>query len=144
MKPFNLGKFKSRQSGTKIEHVVEDAQTYVIREGKRITITTLDNPNPPKTHMPKARAGEFVMFNYERTLAAAGRLRDAPLAVLIELAYRSFKAHRSVVPLGNVKLQSVGISHDAKVRALRHLEAVGMVSVEWRGGSRTPLITILY
>ena len=81
---------------------------------------------------------------YERTLAAAGRLGDAPLAVLIELAYQAFKTHRNVVPLANAALRSVGVSPDAKVRALRRLEANGMVAVDWRGGKKTPLVTLLW
>ena len=100
---------------------------------------------PPKARTPKAKSKDrpFVTLDYERTLAAAGRLRNAPLAVLVELAHQSFKTHRNIVPLSNAKLRSVGISRDAKVRALHHLEAVGMVSVDWRGGRKTPLVTLL-
>jgi hypothetical protein len=113
---FNLNKFKSRQPGT----------------------TT-----PPKARTPKLKDRSFVMLDYERTLAAAGRLRNAPLAVLLVLAYQSFKTHRNTVPLSNVRFRSVGISPDAKVRAVRQLEAEGLVSVDWRGGRKTPLVTLL-
>ena len=99
----------------------------------------------PKVRVPKAKRKDFVMFeNYGRVLAGAGRLRDAPLAVLLVLAHRSFKMHSNTVPLGNKTLLSVGISPDAKVRALRGLEAVGMVSIDWRGGSQTPFVTLLW
>ena len=81
---------------------------------------------------------------YERTLAAAGRLGDAPLAVLVELAYQAFKTHRNVVPLANAALRSVGVSRLAKVRALRQLEASGLVAVDRRGKGRSPLVTLLW
>ena len=38
----------------------------------------------------------------------------------------------------------LGISHDAKVRALRQLEAEEMVTVDWRGGRKTPHVTLLW
>jgi hypothetical protein len=89
----------------------------------------------------KAEPEPFVLLPYERTLAAAGRLRNAPMAVLVELAYRAFKTHKNRVLLSNAAL---GVSHDAKVRALRRLEAVGLVAVDWRGGKKTPLVTLLW
>jgi hypothetical protein len=117
MSPFDLNKFRSRRPRT----------------------TT-----PPKARAPKSKDRPFVMLDYARTLAAAGQLRNAPLAVLLELAHQSFKTHRNTVPLSNVRFRSVGVSPDAKVRALRQLEAVGMISVDWRGGSKTPLVTLLW
>ena len=89
-----------------------------------------------------SRPEAFVQLPYERTLAAAGQLGDAPLAVLVELAHRAFKTHQNTVPLANAALKAVGVSRDAKVRALRGLEAVGMVTVTWRGRGRSPLVTL--
>jgi hypothetical protein len=62
---------------------------------------------------------EFGRLPYKRTLAAAGQLKDTILAVLIELDHRRFKTHQNPVPLTNVALRSVGITHWAKNRALR-------------------------
>jgi hypothetical protein len=86
---------------------------------------------------------KFVKLPYEQTLALAGRLRDAPMAVLVELAYQAFKTHKNPVPLANAALRSVGIRRDAKLRALRQLEADELIAVEWRG-RKSPLITILW
>jgi hypothetical protein len=96
----------------------------------------------PKRVRP-ARFEAFVKLPYEQALGVAGR-RDASLAVLVELAYQAFKMHRNVVPLANAALRSVGVSHDAKVRALRRLEADGMIAVDWRGGRKTPVVTLLW
>jgi hypothetical protein len=90
------------------------------------------------------RPEAFVKLPYQRTLAAAGRLRDAHLAVLVELAYQGFKSRRNQVPLANAALQSVGVSRQAKVRALRRLEVDGMIAVDWRGARKTPLVTLLW
>jgi hypothetical protein len=117
MSPFDLNKFRSRR---------------------------LRTSTPPKARAPKSKDRPFVILDYERTLAAAGQLRNAPLAVLLELAHQSFKTHRNTVPLSNVRFRPIGISPDAKVRALRQLEAVGMISLDWRGGRKTPLVTLLW
>jgi hypothetical protein len=89
------------------------------------------------------RTGRFVQLPYEQALAAAGQIRSAPLAVLIELSYRVFKTQQNPVTLANKTLRSVGISHDAKTRALRQLEAAGL-AVSWRGRGKSPLVTILW
>jgi hypothetical protein len=90
------------------------------------------------------RTRGFVQLPYERTLAAAGQLGNAPLAVLIELAYRAFKTRQNPVPLSNKALQAVGISHDAKTRALQKLEAAGLVVITKRGRGKSPLVTIIW
>jgi hypothetical protein len=97
----------------------------------------------PRTRLHPARPGAFVQLPYKLALTVAGR-RDASLAVLVELAYQAFKTHRNPVPLANAALRSVGVSSDAKVRALRRLEADRIVSVDWRGGRKTPLVMLLW
>lgn len=97
----------------------------------------------PRKRLHPAKPETFVQLPYKLALTAAAR-RDASLAVLIELAHQAFKTHQNVVPLTNAKLKSVGVSPDAKVRALRHLEADGLVSMDWRGGRKTPHVTLLW
>jgi hypothetical protein len=89
------------------------------------------------------RVYEAALRSGWQTLGLAGRLRDAPMAVLVELAYQAFKTHKNPVPLTNAALRSVGIRRDAKLRALRQLEADELIAVEWRG-RKSPLITILW
>ena len=92
-----------------------------------------------------AKSGLFTKWPYERMLTAATKLRNPQLAVLTELSYRTFRAHRAEVLLPNTgALRLAGVSPDAKVRALRSLEAIGMVRVDWRGGKKTPLVTVLW
>jgi hypothetical protein len=87
----------------------------------------------------KSKSETFVKLPYRRTLAAAGRLGDAPMAVMVELAHQAFRTHRKQVPLGNAALRAVGVSHDAKVRALRRLEADGMIALTGAAGGRRRL-----
>jgi hypothetical protein len=87
---------------------------------------------------------KFVMLPYEQTLAAAGHLKSAPLAVLVELAHQMFKTKKSSVTLTNSALRSVGVSYKAKLRTLRQLESAGMIKVVWRGRRRSPLVSVLW
>jgi hypothetical protein len=89
-----------------------------------------------------ARA-KFVKLPYEQTLLAAGELQHAQLAVLVELSHLMFKMHQNPVPLSNTALRSAGMSRMAKLRALRQLEAVGLVKVT-RRGQKSPLVTALW
>ena len=83
----------------------------------------------------------FVQLPYEDALATAGKFHDVRWAILIELAYQVFKQHRNPVPLNNIALSAVGIRRDAKMRALRQLEAAGKVVISLRG-KRCPLVTL--
>ena len=73
-----------------------------------------------------AKPGVFVMLPYELMLEVSG-WRDASAAVLVELAYQAFRTHKSEIALPNTALKKVGGRPDAKVRALRRLEAAGVV-----------------
>jgi hypothetical protein len=84
---------------------------------------------------------KFIMLPYEHTLAAAGRLQNAQLAVLVEIANQVFKTRQNPTPLPNAALRAAGLSRKAKLRALRQLEKVGLVKVSWRG-RKSPLVSI--
>ncbi len=87
---------------------------------------------------------EFVMLPYEQTLAAAGHMKCAVLAVMVELAYQMFRTKSREVRLSNSTLRPIGISYKAKLHALRQLEADGMVKVAWSGKRRSPRVTVLW
>ena len=84
---------------------------------------------------------KFIMLPYEQTLAASGRLQNAQLAVLVEIAHQIFKTHQNPAPLPNTALRVVGVSRKAKLRALRQFEDAGLVTVTWRG-RKCPLVSI--
>jgi hypothetical protein len=50
------------------------------------------------------------MLPYEQTLAAAGRLQNAQLAALVEIAHQVYKTHQNPAPLPNVALRAAGLS----------------------------------
>jgi len=85
----------------------------------------------------------FVQLPYETLLRAAGAMRCALLAIILELDHLVFRTHRNPVELTNTPLREVGITQQAKNRALRKLQLAGLVMVSWRG-QRAPLVTVLW
>jgi hypothetical protein len=112
---------------------------YVVRHGRRVEVETFKAEAPRR----QRRTPTFVKLPYEQCLVAAGKLRSAELAVLLELAHQSFRRHTLTVPLSNAALDRVGVRRRKKLAALRTLEVVGLVSVTWRG-KQCPLVTILW
>ena len=101
----------------------------------------------PKAQRSQRRARSnttFARIPYECGMRLAGQTRTALLAVLLELDHLVFvNRGRNPIELTNAALRSVGISHQSKIRALRHLESAEMVTVCWRG-RRSPLVTVLW
>ena len=96
------------------------------------------------SRVPRPPDETFVKLPYESAMIVAGQTRNALLAVCVELANRRFRLRQNPVLLGNTTLRRFGISHDAKIRALRQLEANGMVTIDWRGGNKTPRVTLFW
>src|SRR6516165_9117905 len=88
---------------------------------------------PQRKYLPGMPWAPFLM---------AARLPGRALHVWV-LAERQAKLRRQrVVTLPAALLAAAGVSPDAKVRALRHLQDAGLVRIEW-GQGRTLRITLL-
>ena len=75
-------------------------------------------------------------------LQRAARLSGKALHVGNALWFRSGIERSRTVKLTNVLLQQFGVDRHAKARALRQLEAAGLVAVSRKPG-RSPMVTIL-
>jgi hypothetical protein len=85
--------------------------------------------------------GAFVRLPYsllERLPRGDG---TAMLAVVMELAYRAWKAEGKPVALPNASLDRVGISRKSKRRVLAQLERAGLVTVT-RNGRKSPQVVV--
>jgi DNA-binding MarR family transcriptional regulator len=67
-------------------------------------------------------------------IAAAARLPGQALAVLLAVYHRAAISRDSRVRLPRGLMQEFGVTKDAKARALRQLEAAGLIRVERRTG----------
>jgi len=63
--------------------------------------------------------------------------------VWIWLLYLAWSQHTKTFRLPNERLGVRGVSPDAKTRALRELEAAGLIRVE-RNRGKSPCVTLLY
>ena len=62
--------------------------------------------------------------------------------VLVWLIYRAWQKKSSTFPVPNKALADLGVSPDVKCRALRQLEAIGLIKVAWCP-RKTPIVTLL-
>jgi hypothetical protein len=111
---------------------------YVIRQGRRIEVETLDTGIPAK----KTRVGQFVQVPLDWATKATKATKTPQAMVWIELLRLAWWTKSDTVALSNEPLKRVGVSRHAKYRALRALTAAGLITVEWRN-RQAPRVTIV-
>jgi hypothetical protein len=74
---------------------------------------------------------------------AARATRTPKAMVWIWLLYLAWSQHTKTFRLPNERLGVRGVSPDVKTRALRELEAAGLIRVE-RNRGKSPCVTLLY
>jgi hypothetical protein len=114
---------------------------YVIRQGRRIEIETLDTGVVAKTRRRK-NGVPFVVLTLDWAAAAAKATRTSQAMVWIWLLWLKFEAQSSTFVMPNGRLERYGVSRFAKTRALRQLETAGLIHVEHRIG-KSPRATIM-
>ena len=62
--------------------------------------------------------------------------------VWIWLLHLHFKTHRTTFPMPNGNLQKLGVSRHTKRRALRELEAAGLITIVRQHG-KTPIVSLM-
>jgi hypothetical protein len=73
---------------------------------------------------------------------AAKATKTTKALIWIWLLHLHFKTHRTTFPVPNGKLQKIGVSRHAKRRALRELEAAGLITIERRHG-KAPIVSVV-
>jgi hypothetical protein len=110
----------------------------ITRHGRTFTVHTL-NPETPRKR--SARAVEFVKLPAvwaNKLRGQNGRVYE----VAIQLLFLNFKSYKRSFKLTNLAVERLTMSRWAKLRALKKLEQLGLISVEWRVG-KAPLVTII-
>jgi hypothetical protein len=107
---------------------------YVVRHGRRIEIETLE-PVAVPAHRKRAPANEtFARIPHQRGIELYGKIDGAAWIILLELDRLIFKAYgRNPVRLANLSLEAVGMSRNAKSKALRQLQSAGVITVVQQG-----------
>jgi hypothetical protein len=76
---------------------------------------------------------------YGPSLEIASHARNALLAVVAIIRNRN---EGQPFVFGNVTMKELGFRREDKIKALKELEATGVVKVEWRN-RKSPLVTVL-
>jgi hypothetical protein len=88
------------------------------------------------------KSGPFVKVPLWWAVEAAKATKTPKALVWIRLLHMVWKTNSPTFPLPNGKLENEGVSRFAKYRALRELEAAGLIVVERRHG-KSPLVSIV-
>lgn len=101
------------------------------------------NPSPSPKIVGKLRQNKrFVMIPIEWSDRLDAARCIATEKVARHLLIQSFRDHTKTVRLANDMLESKGITPKQKWRALKELEALGLISIEHRP-RKSPKITLL-
>jgi hypothetical protein len=103
---------------------------------------------PPEGPLRTKRAHEtetFARIPHDRALELYKRLDGAAWVVLIELDHIVFsRRHRNPVTFWSKRLRDIKLTQHTRYRALRQLEAAGVVKITSRGKGFAPLVTHLW
>ena len=87
----------------------------------------------------------FARIPHDRALALYRQIGGTVWVLLFELDRLILKARgRNPVKLSSVRMDAAGLDRNSRRRALRRLEAAGVLQVEWRGKGRSPWVTHLW
>jgi hypothetical protein len=111
---------------------------FVYRHGRCIEVETLNTATAIKKQQPDP----FVKVPLRWAAKAAKATKTGKAMVWLELLYAAWQAKSNVITLSNKRLEQRGVNRFAKYRALRELEADGMIAIE-RQGKKAPVVTIL-
>jgi len=76
----------------------------------------------------------FARIPHDRGMGLYGKINGAAWIILLELDRLIFKAYgRNPVRLANSNLEAVGMSRNAKSKALRQLQRAGVITVVQQG-----------
>lgn len=116
---------------------------YIVRNGRRIEVETLEPTTPAPAKRKRGRQGQFVLV----PISWVERLQTARCIGTHRLAYyvlfQHWKWGGRPVKLSNVVLPELGVGDaKAKWRALSELERLGLVEVK-RQPKKSPIVTVL-
>jgi hypothetical protein len=95
---------------------------------------------PPRLAKRKEKHVQVPLWMFDALVQAGAP--GSTWAVLLFLLFESWRTESKTIKLPNQFAETLGISHDSKVRGLRELERLGVVKVDWRG-KKSPLVTVL-
>src|SRR5262249_46614095 len=117
--------------------VVMEGERCVFRHGRRILVRTLD-AGPPK----RKRKEPFVVVPLSWAEQATRATNTPKAFIWLWLLHLAWKAKSNTVSLPNGQLRDRGVHRNTKDRALRELEAAGLIRVI-RERRKTPIVSLL-
>jgi hypothetical protein len=105
----------------------------VVRQGKRIEVETIGTAVPARRKRAPAKE-TFARIPHKRGMELYEHIGGAAWVILLELDRLIFKSFgRNPIRLANHNLDAVGVSRNAKSKALRQLQDAGVITVDQQG-----------
>ena len=98
---------------------------------------------PILTAKQQRQRGHFVQVPLEWAALVSSAAGESTTFVAIWLLYRAWKTKSNTVTVSSGQLEAHGIDRWVKRRALRKLEAAGLITVKRQHG-RAPVVTLLH
>jgi hypothetical protein len=114
---------------------------FVTAHGRRIEVEEVAIPGLENGKQKPSLGQRFAMLTEERLKLLAG-VSPAAWSIYCYLLMVNWKKLRQPVKLTNMALAEIGVSPDAKLRALPQLERVGLIKVK-REGRQALIVTPL-
>jgi hypothetical protein len=115
--------------------------SYIIRDGRRIEVETL-NAGVTISNTRRLDHKAFAMVPLEWGAKAAKATNTTKAMVWIMLLHASWEANNVSFSFSNSRLKRAGVTRYTKYRALKELQAGGLITVEPNRG-KAPTVTIL-
>jgi hypothetical protein len=109
----------------------------------RARLAELEAAAPPKRKRARRRREDTFVTVPLALAAAMTKATNTPKAmVAFMVLYEAWANKGKPFPLSNMKLAGFGVQPLTRRRALRDLEAAGLITVEWKPG-RAPVVTLV-
>ena len=90
----------------------------------------------------REKAKPFAIIELEAAANAFAAMKCPKAMVYVWLMHQARKTGKRVLPVPNGALAKCGVAPETKRRALRELEAGGVLTVSWKA-CKTPIATLL-
>jgi hypothetical protein len=115
--------------------------SYIIRGGRRIEVETV-NTGVTISNTRRLEHKVFAMVPLKWGAKAATATKTTKAMVWIMLLHAAWEANNASFSFPNGRLKRAGVNRYTKYRALKELQAGGLITVEQNRG-KAPTVTIL-
>jgi hypothetical protein len=117
------------------------SRRHVLSHGRLVEVE-IHNPDLPRSKRSQWQKDTFVKVPLEWAIKASKATHTPQAMVWLRILHTAWEIRSNTFPLPSGQLKRDGVDRMSKSRALRNLETVGLITVQWRKRS-APIVTIV-